>query len=108
MKRVSARSIRSSALCLNSLANLMQATNRLTEAEPYYRRALAGVDEKILGVDHPFVARDLNNLALLLTEMNGLAEAEPRGFDEAGTRRSAADGRGSFEQADRRALGHRA
>jgi hypothetical protein len=39
-------------------------------------RALA-IDEARLGADHPSVARDLNNLALLLRGMNRLAEAEP-------------------------------
>jgi tetratricopeptide (TPR) repeat protein len=51
-------------------------TNRLAEAEPLYRRALA-IDEKSLGPHHPSVARDLNNLALLLKDTNRLAEAEP-------------------------------
>ena len=41
---------------------LLQATNRLAEAEPLMRRALA-IDEKSFGPDHPNVARDLNNLA---------------------------------------------
>ena len=40
------------------------------------RRALA-IDEKSFGPDHPSVARDLNNLALLLQATNRLAEAEP-------------------------------
>ncbi len=40
------------------------------------RRALA-IDEASLGPDHPSVARDLNNLALLLKATNRLAEAEP-------------------------------
>ena len=52
---------------LNNLALLLQATNRLAEAEPLYRRALA-IDEKSLGPDDPDVARDLNNLALLLLD----------------------------------------
>ena len=42
-----------------------KATNRLSEAEPLMRRALA-IDEKSFGPDHPNVARDLNNLAVLL------------------------------------------
>ena len=40
------------------------------------RRALA-VDEASFGPDHPDVARDLNNLAVLLRDTNRLAEAEP-------------------------------
>ena len=61
---------------LNNLADLLQATNRLAEAEPLKRRALA-IDEKSFGPDHPDVARDLNNLAVLLQATNRLAEAEP-------------------------------
>ena len=59
-----------------NLALLPQDTNRLSEAEPLYRRALA-IDEKSYGPDHPDVARDLNNLALLLQDTNRLNEAEP-------------------------------
>ena len=61
---------------LNNLALLLKATNRLSEAEPLYRRALA-IDEKSLGPDHPHVATDLNNLALLLRDTSRLSEAEP-------------------------------
>ena len=55
---------------------LLQATNRLAEAEPLMRRALA-IDEKAYGPDHPDVATALNNLAQLLQATNRLAEAEP-------------------------------
>ena len=61
---------------LNNLAVLLQATNRLAEAEPLYRRALA-IDEASHGPDHPDVAIGLNNLAALLQATNRLAEAEP-------------------------------
>ena len=61
---------------LNNLAQLLQATNRLGEAEPLMRRALA-IDEASLGKDHPNVAIDLNNLAQLLQATNRLGEAEP-------------------------------
>ena len=50
---------------LNNLAQLLQDTNRLAEAEPLMRRALA-IDEKSFGPDHPNVATRLNNLAQLL------------------------------------------
>ena len=50
---------------LNNLALLLQANNRLTDAEPLMRRALE-IDEASYGNDHPNVARDLNNLAQLL------------------------------------------
>jgi len=63
------------AASLNNLAGLLQATNRLSEAEPLYRRALA-ILEKSYGPDHPVVATNLNNLALLLRATNRLSEAE--------------------------------
>ena len=40
------------------------------------RRALA-INEQSCGAEHPAVASDLNNLALLLQVTNRLAEAEP-------------------------------
>src|SRR5205085_2700699 len=43
---------------INNLAELLQDTNRLDEAEPLYRRALA-LWEKSLGPDHPDVATTL-------------------------------------------------
>jgi hypothetical protein len=55
---------------------LLGDTNRLSEAEPLYRRALT-ISEKSYGPDHPEVARDLNDLASLLTVTNRLSEAEP-------------------------------
>ena len=58
------------AIRLNNLAGLLRATNRLAEAEPLYRRALA-IDEKSFGPEHPDVARDLNNLAALLAPPTG-------------------------------------
>ena len=64
------------AIRLNNLAQLLQATNRLSEAEPLMRQALA-IDEQSYGPEHPNVARDLNNLALLLEATNRLSEAEP-------------------------------
>jgi tetratricopeptide (TPR) repeat protein/MoxR-like ATPase len=61
---------------LNNLAHLLQATNRIAEAEPLMRRAL-DIDEKIYGPDHPSVAILLNNLARLLHDTNRITEAEP-------------------------------
>jgi tetratricopeptide (TPR) repeat protein len=61
---------------LNNLAALLQATNRLGEAEPLMRRALA-IDKASHGPDHPDVAIHLNNLAELLRTTNRLGEAEP-------------------------------
>ena len=61
---------------LNNLAQLLQPTNRLAEAEPLMRRALA-IDEGSYGPEHPTVAIRLNNLASLLQATNRVAEAEP-------------------------------
>ena len=55
------------AVRLNNLAQLLQDTNRITEAEPLMRRALA-IDEKSLGPEHPNVAIRLSNLAGLLKD----------------------------------------
>ena len=64
------------AVALNNLASLLKATNRLGEAEPLMKRALA-IDEASFRKDHPNVATDLNNLASLLKATNRLGEAEP-------------------------------
>ena len=61
---------------LGNLAHLLQATNRLSEAEPLMRRALA-INEASFGKDHPAVAISLNNIALLLKATDRLSEAEP-------------------------------
>ncbi len=57
---------------LNNLARLLQATNRLGEAETLMRRVV-DIFETSLGKDHPNVATALNNLASLLQD----GEAEP-------------------------------
>ena len=54
-RRATGRIIPNVAIGLNNLAGLLQATNRLAEAEPLYRRALA-IDETSYGPDHPNVA----------------------------------------------------
>jgi tetratricopeptide (TPR) repeat protein len=64
------------ATALNNLGQLLQATNRLAEAERLMRQALA-IDEASYGAEHPKVANCLNNLARLLKDTNRLAEAEP-------------------------------
>ena len=66
---------------------LLQATNRLAEAEPLFRRALA-IHEASYGPDHPAVATDLNNLAVLL------AGHQPPGRGRAAVPPSAGDPRG--------------
>ena len=52
------------AIRLNNLAQLLQDTNRLAEAEPLMRRALA-IFETSLGPDHPNTVIARNNLAAL-------------------------------------------
>ena len=64
------------AIRLNNLAQLLQATKRLSEAEPLMRRALE-IDEQSYGADHPNVARDLNNLVPLLSKYNAQADLQP-------------------------------
>ncbi len=63
------------AIALNNLAQLLNDTNRLAEAELLYRRILADI-EQAFGREHPNVAAGLNNLAELLRATNRLAEAE--------------------------------
>jgi tetratricopeptide (TPR) repeat protein len=60
----------------SNLALLLRDTNRLAEAEPLFRRALA-IDEKSFGPEHPNVANMPQHLALLLRATNRLTEAEP-------------------------------
>ena len=56
---------------------LLQATNRMEEAEPMMRRALS-IDEASYGEESSQRWRsDLNNLAMLLRDTNRLEEAEP-------------------------------
>ena len=57
-------------------AQLLQATNRLAEAEPLNRRSLR-IIEASYDKNHPRVATLLNNLAVLLHTTNRLAEAKP-------------------------------
>ena len=61
------------AIRLNNLAQLLQDTNRMEEAEPLMRRALK-IDEASFGEHHPTVAIRLNNLAQLLKATNRMGE----------------------------------
>ena len=88
------------AIDLNNLAQLLQATNRLAEAEPLYRRALA-IDEKSFGPDHPNVANSLNNLAWLLAERGDWAAAAALGRRA----KPILIGRGDADGGDRNGLG---
>ena len=66
------------AQLMSALGRLLWSKGGYAEAEPLLRRALA-IDEAAYGPLHPDVARDLNNLAWLLKDMDGtnrLAEAE--------------------------------
>jgi Tfp pilus assembly protein PilF len=61
---------------LNNLGGLLQATSRLAEAEPLFRRALV-IAEASFGPNHPIVAGALNNRVQLLRATNRSADAEP-------------------------------
>ena len=63
------------AVASNDLAQLLQDTNRIGEAEALMRRALE-IDVAAFGEQHPSVARDLKNLATLLQDTNRIGEAE--------------------------------
>lgn len=52
------------AATLNNLAVLYGKRGKYREAEPLCKRALE-IREKVLGKEHPDVAKQLNNLALL-------------------------------------------
>ena len=56
--------------------SLLPATNRLAEAEPLIRRALA-IDEQSYGAEHPEVAVRLWVLAVLLRDTDRLDEVLP-------------------------------
>ncbi|MCB1032478.1 MAG: serine/threonine protein kinase, partial [Acidobacteria bacterium] len=60
---------------VNNLATLLQDQGRYEEAEPLFRQALEA-KRRLLGEDHPSVARALNNLALLLLHRKAFDEAE--------------------------------
>jgi tetratricopeptide (TPR) repeat protein len=60
---------------INNLGELLRDTNRLSEAESLYRRAIL-IEERLNGPEHPSVGITLNNLALLLQASNRFSEAE--------------------------------
>jgi tetratricopeptide (TPR) repeat protein len=64
------------ARLMNQLGGYWLNCGQSGAAEPLLRRAL-DIDTKSYGMEHPDVAADLNNLALLLQDSNSLAEAEP-------------------------------
>ena|ERR1700680_4968344 len=61
---------------LNNLAELYRAQGQYAKAEPLYLQALE-IEKKVLGPEHPNVARELNNLALLYDAQGQYAKAEP-------------------------------
>ena len=63
------------AAASNDLAQLLQRTNRLEEAEPLMRRALE-IDESAFGEQHSAMVTHLNNLAMLLEKTNRIGEAD--------------------------------
>ena len=64
------------AQSLNSLAQLLQTSNRAAEAVPLMRRAVA-IWEQSFGENHPQVARARNRLAQLLQAANQQEAVEP-------------------------------
>jgi len=54
---------------MSCLAGFLKTRCEFDIAEPLMRRALA-IDEQSYGAEHPSVAIDLNNLALLLQDTN--------------------------------------
>jgi tetratricopeptide (TPR) repeat protein len=60
---------------LHSLALFDKARARFNQAAAYFRRSLA-IREKILGPNHPEVARTLGNLGLVAQDQGHLAEAQ--------------------------------
>ena len=64
------------AWLLDRAATYLRVHARLTEARPLLERALA-IDEAAYGPDHPDVAPDLNNLALILQDLGDPAAARP-------------------------------
>ena len=63
------------AATLNNLAVLYGKRGKYKDAEPLCKRALE-IREKVLGSDHPDVAKQLNNLALLCQNQGKYEEVE--------------------------------
>jgi tetratricopeptide (TPR) repeat protein len=63
------------AVALDSLASVYRAQSKYSEAEGYFKRALA-IEERVRGANHPEVAKALNNLAWLYKEQGRYSEAE--------------------------------
>jgi tetratricopeptide (TPR) repeat protein len=63
-------------LALYSLAFLYFHLDRLSDAEPLFRRTL-DIREKALGPDHPDSASALNSLGAVYFHLGGFSDAEP-------------------------------
>jgi tetratricopeptide (TPR) repeat protein len=63
------------AIALKVLANILQNTDRIEEAESLMRQALE-IDEKNFGPKHPDVADDLKDLGVIQRNANRAGEAE--------------------------------
>ncbi len=61
---------------LNQAGYYLRERSRYAEAEPLFKRALA-IREQQLGLDHPYTATSLNDLATLYYIQGKYAEAEP-------------------------------
>ncbi|MDD5036335.1 MAG: tetratricopeptide repeat protein [Methylococcaceae bacterium] len=61
---------------LNAAGFIADTIGHYSQAEPLYRRSLA-IFEKVLGPDHPYVAKSLNNLAELYRMQGRYAQAAP-------------------------------
>jgi tetratricopeptide (TPR) repeat protein len=61
---------------LHQAARYMHSIAQFAAAEPLYKCALT-IDEKVYNMNHPEVATDLNNLALLYCDQADYAAAEP-------------------------------
>src|SRR5262249_31546579 len=59
----------------STLADVYYKQNRFAESEPLYKRSIA-IDETALGPDHPGLAADLQNLALLYIAQGSFSKAE--------------------------------
>jgi tetratricopeptide (TPR) repeat protein len=76
LARTEALDIPDVSLLAARLGAFLWAKDLLGEAEPLIRRALA-LDETLFGREHPHVAIQLNNLALVLQDAGRPHEAEP-------------------------------
>ena len=78
------------AATLNNLAVLYGKRGKYKDAEPLCKRALE-IREKVLGSDHPDVAKQLNNLALLCQNQCKYEEVESADVQKVCQRASAAE-----------------